>query len=130
MTDIKKLRAKAASRNIGADAPGGGYERHVILCVGDDCAAKGEGKESLKHLRKRLKALEKSSGRHIYCTPVDCLQVCRGGPLAVVYPEGTWYHSLTPDACDRVVDEHLTKGEPVEELTFARNPLNPPKAAP
>jgi (2Fe-2S) ferredoxin len=123
MTDIKKLKAKAVSRHIGSEAPGGGYERHVLFCVGGDCASRSENEASLKHLRKRLKTVEKEGGPRVYCTPVTCLQFCKGGPLAVVYPEGTWYHSLSPDACDRLVDEHIVGGVPVREYTITQNPL-------
>jgi (2Fe-2S) ferredoxin len=73
-------------------------------------------------LNKRLKELEKK-GRYIYRTEAECLMFCRGGLLAVVDPEGTWYHSVTVEACDRIIQEHLLEGKPVVDFAFARNPL-------
>ncbi len=54
---------------------------------------------------------------------VDCLRICEQGAIAVVYPEGTWYGGLDTDKIDRIIDEHLVGGEPVDELSFATGDL-------
>jgi len=107
----------------------GDFHRHVLLCVGDACCS-AIGKEAAQAawdaLKDELKArnLSLSTGPNAcYRTKVGCLRVCTGGPILVVYPEGTWYAEMTADRIKRFVQEHLIEGRPIEEWVFTRNPL-------
>jgi (2Fe-2S) ferredoxin/SAM-dependent methyltransferase len=100
--------------------------RHIFLCCDQTepkCCSEERGLAAWQFLKARLKELGLSEQGGVQRTKANCLRVCRGGPIAVVYPEGTWYGVCDPPVLEEIVQQHLIRGQVVREHLITAQPL-------
>ncbi len=89
--------------------------RHVFVCTATACEERGAA-DTYRALKKKVKKIPGLEG--VWVNRSGSVGGCQHGPMVVFYPEGVWYHSITADRVDELIQRHLVNGEVIEGWRF------------
>ena len=100
------------------------YKHHIFFCLnqrseGEACCAQHDAQAGFDHCKSLIKAAGLAGPGGVRVNKAGCLDRCAGGPVAVVYPEATWYTFVDKQDIEDIVESHLKNGQVVERLLLA-----------
>ncbi len=103
---------------------------HLLLCATSTkslCCDSNQGVKSWEKLKNLLKELNLENPKRkqgiVLRSKVDCLRICKQGPILLVWPDGIWYKNVSPERLEKIIKSHILEGKPIKEWILKKTPL-------
>ena len=115
LQEIKEIKdAKCGQINIrfNPDTAEEALKTYIMVCGGTGCQS-NHSVEIMDELKRLIADTGKQDEIEIIQT--GCQGLCAKGPIVVVHPGNTFYQEVKPEMVERIFNEHIIGGAPVEE---------------
>ncbi len=130
MQELNQIResvsAKIAARRLegvplfeGVEHPS---NRQILVCAGTGCTS-SKSPKIIEALRAELAA---AGVTDVLVEKTGCFGLCAMGPVAIVYPDGTFYTHVTPEDAHEIVQSHILGGKMVTRLLHTESDKTEP----
>ncbi len=103
---------------------------HLLLCATPTkpaCCEANEGLKSWQALKRILHELKLEDPQRpegiVLRSKIDCLRICKQGPILLIWPDGIWYYKVSPVLIEKIVREHIIRGKPIKDYILKKTPL-------
>ena len=90
------------------------YRGYIMVCSGPNCGRTSDRIAEEFEVQIKIAGLR----QEIQVIRGSCMGLCSSGPNVIMFPEGTIYSHVQIQDAARIVNEHLLKGNRVEELLY------------
>ena len=116
LDELAKIKEnRRAALKIREGVPSATEKAHIMMCGGAGCISS----KCLDVVDAMKEALNKNGiADKVQIILTGCMGPCDMGPVAIVYPDATFYRRLKPKDAEAIVEDHIMKGNPVQRLMY------------
>ena len=121
LKDIKAAKHGQIDIRFNPDTAEAAVKTYVLVCGGTGCQS-NHSVEVMDELRKLIDAAGKKDEVQIIQT--GCQGLCAKGPIMVVHPGNVFYQEVKPEMVERIFNEHILGGTPVDDYLMVEELAN------
>ena len=112
LKEIREAKAGQVDIRFNPDTAEEALKTYVLVCGGTGCTS-NHSIEIMDELKRLIEGAGKKDEIQIIQT--GCQGLCAKGPIVVVHPGNVFYQEVRPEMVEKIFNEHIIGGKPVEE---------------
>ena len=121
LKDIKAAKHGQIDIRFNPDTAEAAEKTYILVCGGTGCTS-NHSWEIMDELKRLIEAAGKKDEIQIIQT--GCQGLCAKGPIMVVHPGNIFYQEVQVDQVERIFNEHIIGGTPVDEYLMVEELTN------